>query len=338
MKQKIKLVITGGSGFIGSQLVRIALDKNYVVMNIDKLSYCSNHTKFSHKNLTFKKLDLFDGINLNKTLKKFNPDAIIHCAAESHVDNSIKNPSIFIDSNITSTVNILNFLRKTKKEIKYIHISTDEVFGSLKKNDKKFNLSSKYDPQSPYAASKAGSDFFVRSFGNTYNIKYSITNCSNNYGPYQYPEKLIPLTIIKCIQKKNIPVYGNGKNVREWIFVKDHCEAILKILKKKYPKQTYLIGSKNEKKNIDIVYAICDYFTAKHKKNFNYRSLITFVKDRKGHDFRYSIDYTQTSNNLKWKPKSSFSKSLEKTIKFYVENYQKFKKIFPYEKKNNYIW
>jgi dTDP-glucose 4,6-dehydratase len=338
MTQIKKIVITGGSGFIGSHLVKMALDKNYVVLNIDKLSYCSNSIKYNHKNLIFRKIDLLNCSLLYKTLKNFKPDAIIHCAAETHVDNSIKNPKVFIDSNITSTFNILNFLRESKKKIKYIHISTDEVFGSLKNKNKKFNLSSKYDPQSPYAASKAGSDFFVRSFGNTYNIKYTITNCSNNYGPYQYLEKLIPLTIIKCIQKKNIPVYGNGDNIREWIFVKDHCEAILKILKKNNPKTTYLIGSKNEKKNIDVVRAICDYFSKNDNKKFDYNSLITFVKDRKGHDYRYSLDYTQTSKNLNWKPISNFSKSLENTIEFYIHNYHLLKKIFPYEKKNNYIW
>ena len=334
---KIKnLVITGGNGFIGSHLVEIALKKNLRVLNIDKLNYCSNSKKFNHQNYFFKKLDLTNGKKLSIILKKFGPDAIINCAAESHVDRSIDNPEIFVHSNINSTLNILNLIKNYKKKVKFIQVSTDEVFGSLKNNKKKFDLKSKYDPKSPYSASKASSDFFVRSFGNTYNIDYVITNCSNNYGPYQYIEKLIPVVILSCIKKKYIPVYGKGQNIREWIFVNDHCEALLKILFKKKTNDTYLIGSKNEFSNIKIINYICKWFHENIDRTFNYNTLIKFIPDRKGHDFRYALDYSQTSKNLNWFPKSNFNESLILTIKFYLENFSKLKKIFPYEKKNNY--
>ena len=207
--------------------------KNLKVLNIDKLNYCSNNYKFKDINYSFQKVDISNNKKLNIVLEKFKPDAIINCAAESHVDRSIKNPNLFLNSNIISTINILNFVKDNNKKIKFIHVSTDEVFGSLRNTKDKFNLNSKYNPQSPYSASKASSDFFVRSFGNTYGVNYVITNCSNNYGPYQYVEKLIPVIILSCIKRKKIPIYGRGKNIREWIFVKDHCEALIKILFKK---------------------------------------------------------------------------------------------------------
>ena len=333
-----KIIITGGSGFIGSHLIQMALDKNFIVMNLDKLNYCSNSKKYNNKNYYFKKIDLAKELEVNTILKNFKPDAIVNCAAETHVDRSILNPKIFIDSNIASTLNLLNFVKDRKKKIRFIQVSTDEVFGSLKNNNKKFNLKSKYDPKSPYSASKAAADFFVKAFGNTYNIDYSVTNCSNNFGAYQYPEKLIPLIIIKCIQKKKIPIYGKGTNIREWLFVKDHCDAIIKILQKNKVKKTYLIGSNNEKKNIDIVNYICEWFLKNVDKSFDYKKLKTFVKDRKGHDLRYSINYSDTAQNLKWKPRSNFKECLDETIKFYIKNYHQLKKIFPYEKKNNYLW
>jgi len=332
------LVITGGSGFIGTNLIEIALKKNLRVLNIDRLNYCSNSRKFNHRNYLFKKLDLTNGKKLNIVLKKFKPDAIINCAAESHVDRSINNPGIFVHSNIFSILNILNFVKNYSKKIKLIHVSTDEVFGSLKNNKNKFDLKSKYDPKSPYSASKASSDFFVRSFGNTYNIDYVITNCSNNYGPYQYTEKLIPVVILSCIKKKKIPIYGNGRNIREWIFVKDHCEALIKILYKKRTKDTYLIGSNNEFSNVKIINFICEWFNENIDKTYNYKALKKFVVDRKGHDFRYALDYSQTSKDLNWFPRSNFNETLILTIKFYLENFSKLKNIFPYEKKNSYPW
>ena len=223
----------------------------------------------------------------------------------------------------------MNTLDKTKKKIELIHISTDEVFGSLKIGKKKFDNNSRYDPRSPYSASKASSDHAVRSYGETFKIPFKITNCSNNYGPYQYPEKLIPVVIMKCIERERIPIYGNGKNIRDWIHVEDHVDAIYSIYKKGKNHSTYLIGGNNELTNLHIAKKICENFDDLYKTK-NSKNLIRFVKDRKGHDFRYAISNNNIFNELKWKPSMKFETGLKNTIKFYYENYKFLKKIYPY--------
>ena len=323
---KKNVIVTGGSGFIGSNLVRILLKKKYNVLNLDKLSYASiKNLKFKTKKYSFKKCDISQFKKTEKIINNFKPNYIINCAAESHVDRSIKNPSDFMKSNILGTFNILETLKKIKWKCRLLHVSTDEVFGSLKKT-KKFNEETRYDPKSPYSASKASSDHLVRAYGNTYNIDYVITNCSNNYGPFQHPEKFIPTVILSCLKKKKIPIYGNGKNIREWIFVSDHCNGIVNVLENGKSNNTYLIGSKNEFSNLEIATKICKIL--ENKFNFNYSSLISFVKDRKGHDFRYAINYKKISRDLKFKNSYDFNNGLKKTIEFYVNNLNNLNKLY----------
>ena len=324
-----KIIVTGGCGFIGSQIIKFLLKKKYKILVLDKLSYASNLSlfKLKKKYLHFKKIDISNEDKLIRILKKFQPDFIINCAAETHVDRSINDPDRFIKSNIIGTYNILEYLKKNIK-CRLVHVSTDEVFGSLKLNNLKFNENSKYNPMSPYSASKAASDHLVRAYGNTYNIDYIITNCSNNYGPYQHPEKFIPTVINSCIKKKKIPIYGNGKNIREWIHVEDHSRAVILCMEKGKKQETYLIGSKNEYTNLEIARKICLYFNKINKDKFNYFSLISFVKDRQGHDFRYAINYNKIIKNLKFKNKIRFSRGLSKTIDFYIQNKNKLNKIF----------
>lgn len=327
-----KIIITGGSGFIGSHLVKLFLKNKYKVLNIDKLSYASiKNFKIKNSNYKFKKIDISNYNILKKTIIKFNPNFIINCAAESHVDRSIKSPLIFLKSNILGTFNILEVLRTSKIKCRFLQVSTDEVFGSLKLKEKKFNETTRYNPKSPYSASKASADHFVRAYGNTFNLDYLITNCSNNFGPYQNPEKFIPTVIINCIKKNKIPIYGSGKNVREWIYVEDHCEGIKLALEKGLSKNTYLIGSKNEFNNIQIAKKICKIFKSKFK--YDYEKLINFIEDRKGHDFRYAINYQKIKNKLNFKNKKKFNEGLIETINFYLKNKKNLSKIFSYNEK-----
>lgn len=322
-----KIIITGGLGFIGSHLVRLFL-KKFKVLNIDKDGYASiKSLDFKNdKNYKFVHQDLSNFKKIKEIITSYKPDYIINCAAESHVDNSITNPGVFIKSNIIGTFNILESLKFLKKKIRFLQVSTDEVFGSLKLKEKKFSENTRYDPQSPYSSSKASADHLVRSYGNTYGLDYVITNCSNNFGPYQNPEKFIPKIILSCIFKRKIPVYGNGLNIREWIYVEDHCEGIKLCLERGKSTNTYLIGSNNEIKNIEIVKKICNLFNKKEK--FDYHKLIKYVEDRKGHDFRYSINFSKIKKELNFKNKNSFNEGLIKTVNFYSKNVKNLNKIF----------
>ena len=281
----------------------------------------------------FFKVDISDKSTLDKVFKEIQPELIIHLAAETHVDQSIRFPEKFISSNIFGTFQLLqtslNYFEKVNKDIKkkfkFLHISTDEVFGSLNEEGY-FNENSNYNPRSPYSASKAGSDHLVKAWFHTYGLPCIVTNCSNNYGPWQNPEKLIPNTISKALIKKNIPVYGNGSNIRDWLYVDDHIDAILLAAEKGLPGSTYCIGGNNEKTNLDVVNKICLYLDKHSPQRESYKSLIKFVKDRQGHDFRYAIDSSLIKKDLHWAPKHNFDEGLEKTINWYLKNRDWFKK------------
>lgn len=318
-----KLIVTGGLGFIGSNFIKKFI-KKYKILNIDKLTYAGNIENLvdisKDKNYKFLKADI-SKTNIKKEILRFNPDGIIHFAAESHVDRSIENPREFLDTNIIGTYNLLE-TAKSNKKIKFVHISTDEVYGDLGKTKKKFNKKTKFNPSSPYSASKASADHLVSAWVRTYNIKASIINCSNNYGPNQYPEKLIPFAILCLMHNKKIPIYGKGDQVRDWLFVEDHCDAIEKIFKSGKTGETYLAGGKNEIKNIDLIKKLIKIYCKIQKlnQNINYRDYITYVRDRPGHDIRYSVDVSFIENKLKWKPKTTFEQGLEKTIRWYLNN------------------
>ncbi len=327
----MKILVTGGLGFIGVNLINeLIKNKKVQIFNIDKVSYSSVPEALKNikknKRYHFSKLNLSNYNDLKKLFFKIKPNQIINLAAESHVDNSISNPDIFINSNIIGTYNLLKisneFLNNYKiNNFKFLHVSTDEVFGSLNKKQKAFTENSKYCPNSPYSASKASSDLLVKAWGKTFNIPILITNCSNNYGPWQNPEKLIPLVVYKCLKKENIPIYGNGLNIRDWIYVKDHIKGIMLVLKKGVISESYNIGTNCEITNLKLVKIICNYFNKKFtKKRFNYNNLITFVEDRKGHDFRYSIDNSKIKKKLKFSFKKNFSKDFENTIDWYIKN------------------
>jgi len=321
------ILITGGAGFIGSHLVKHFTLKypNYKIINFDILSYASDLSRLNtienNKNYNFIKGDINDTNLLNEVFQKFKINSVINLAAESHVDNSIKNPNKFAETNIMGTLNLLNISNKfwqNSNNNLFYHISTDEVYGELGEKGL-FSESSAYNPKSPYSASKASSDHLTRAFYHTFKLPIVISNCSNNYGPDQHFEKLIPLTIKKIINNEKIPIYGDGKNIRDWIFVKDHVDAIDKIFHSNMLGETFNIGGGNEINNLDLVTKIIQITDAKLGRNPNSSvNLISFVEDRKGHDFRYAIDNTKINNQLGWYPKTTFMKGLEDTIVSYI--------------------
>ena len=338
-----KYLVTGGCGFIGSNYIRTVLDKeeDLHVVNLDKLTYAGNIQNLngiSSNNLTIVKGDICDVDLVNSLFEKHQFDTVVHFAAESHVDRSIEGPAKFIQTNVVGTLNLLEqsriFINKTNNDnFRFLHVSTDEVYGSLG-DDGKFLETTPYDPSSPYSASKAGSDHLVRAWNRTFGLPTLITNCSNNYGSYQFPEKLVPLMIINCLQGNPLPVYGKGENVRDWLFVGDHCDAIHTVLAKGEMGETYNIGGNNEIKNIDVVTIICSLLDEIYPRDngSSYSDLITFVKDRPGHDFRYAIDAGKIRNDLGWSPNESFETGIRKTIHWYLDNQNWWKAI----QDNNY--
>jgi len=325
-----KIVVTGGLGFIGSNLVELLINKGFTVINIDKTSYASNFYNVSNfkknKKYKFFKIDINNKKKILNIFKKYKPICIFNLAAETHVDRSIDSPKEFINSNILGTFNILESYRnyaKNNNKSKFIHISTDEVYGDITKG--RTNEKYPYNPSSPYAASKASSDHLVVSYIKTFGIRAIITNCSNNYGPRQHPEKLIPKMIYNILNNKNLPIYGDGKNSREWIYVKDHCEALYKVFKSGKIGENYNIGSNKNYNNLEI----CKTLLKVAKKNIiiSKKVRIKFVKDRPGHDKRYALNSSKIINQLKWKPKTSFINGINKTFKWYLNNKKYYKSI-----------
>jgi dTDP-glucose 4,6-dehydratase len=332
-----KILVTGGAGFIGSALIRhIITSTNHTVINVDKLTYSGNlqslEPVIESNNYFFEELDICNERNLKKIFKKYQPDIVIHLAAESHVDRSIDSPREFIQTNIVGTYNLLqeskNYWQSlkdiSKKKFRLLHVSTDEVFGDLVGMEDLFSEETSYDPSSPYSASKASADHLVRAWYRTYNLPVLITNCSNNYGPCQFPEKLIPHIILNALKGNNLPVYGNGEQIRDWLFVNDHVLALMKVAIDGVIGETYNIGCNNEIKNIEVIKMICSILDelAPHKLNGlrSFSDLITFVEDRPGHDQRYAINANKIKNQLDWSPKESFESGIRKTIHWYLDN------------------
>lgn len=328
------IVVTGGAGFIGSNFILKWLENSKEnILNIDNLSYAANLRNLevieSDPRYSFIKTDIQNQNEITEIIKELKPRAILNFAAESHVDRSIEGPESFINTNILGTYSLLeaslnywNELDESDKKIfRFFHISTDEVFGSLNLDEKKSTENSSYKPNSPYSASKAASDHLVRAWHHTFKLPTLVSNCTNNYGPHQHEEKLIPLVITKALKNENLPIYGDGKNIRDWLYVEDHCEAIMKILESGKPGETYNIGGNCEKSNLEVVDEICKILDFKNPKQngSSYSEQIKFVKDRPGHDFRYSLNIAKIEKNLNWKPKESFASGLAKTVQWYLD-------------------
>lgn len=325
----MRILVTGGAGFIGSAVVRLAIRRGHEVVNLDALTYAGcleSLAEVADSDLySFAHVDIRDRAALDATFAKTKPDMVMHLAAESHVDRSIDGPGDFIETNITGTYNMLEASRAywastgKPETFRFHHISTDEVFGSLGETGL-FTEETSYDPRSPYSASKAASDHLVRAWHETYGLPVVLTNCSNNYGPYHFPEKLVPVVILSALAGKDIPVYGEGLNVRDWLYVEDHADALLLVLEKGALGRSYNIGGENEARNIDLVNAICSILDVKRPKGSAYSNQITFVPDRAGHDMRYAIDPSRIRDELGWRPSVTLQEGLEHTVQWYLDN------------------
>ena len=335
-----KILVTGGAGFIGSAVIRhIIQNTNNSVCNVDKLTYAGNlenlHEVDNADRYSFEQVDICNRSELKRVFAQYQPDTIMHLAAESHVDRSIDDPSAFIETNIIGTFTLLEVARTywqglndaSKQMFRFHHISTDEVYGDLPHPDEVDNTSkylftetTAYTPSSPYSASKASSDHLVRAWIRTYGFPAMVTNCSNNYGPYHFPEKLVPIIILNALDGKPLPVYGKGNQIRDWLYVDDHAQALYKVATKGKPGETYNIGGHNEKQNIEVIETICDILQELVPNSISYRSLITYVQDRPGHDRRYAIDASKIQRELGWQPKETFESGIRKTVHWYLEN------------------
>ena len=328
----MKILVTGGAGFIGSAVVRLAVTRGHAVVNLDALTYAAcldNVAEAAQSPLyAFEHVDIRDRVALNRAFAVHKPDLVMHLAAESHVDRSIDTPGDFVETNITGTYNMLEaarayWIRAGKPAgFRFHHISTDEVFGSLPADPSvKFTEESSYDPRSPYSASKAASDHLVRAWAETYGLPVVLTNCSNNYGPYHFPEKLIPVVILNALAGKPLPIYGDGSNIRDWLYVEDHADALLLVVEQGVPGRSYNIGGENERTNLELVKTLCAILDEKRpKESGSYADQITFVTDRPGHDARYAIDPTRIRRELGWTPSVTVEEGLAKTVQWYLDN------------------
>lgn len=326
----MKIIVTGGAGFIGSAVIRhLIKNTEHSVVCLDKLTYAGNLETLKevsgNDRYAFEQADICDRNAVEAIFKKHQPDAIMHLAAESHVDRSIDGPAEFIQTNLVGTFTLLDVSRnyaKDKPNFRFHHISTDEVYGDLPLDNSLFTEETPYNPSSPYSASKAGSDHLVRAWHRTFGLKTMVTNCSNNYGPYHFPEKLIPLVILNALEGKPLPVYGKGEQVRDWLFVEDHARALVKVCTEGVPGETYNIGGHNEKQNIEVVKTICSILDEVRPRadGKSYAEQITFVADRPGHDLRYAIDASKIQRELGWKPQETFETGMRKTVEWYLNN------------------
>ena len=341
---KMKILVTGGAGFIGSAVVRhIISETSDEVVNVDKLTYAGNLESLEqvadNPRYNFEQYDICDRPNMDRIFREHQPDVVMHLAAESHVDRSIDGPAVFVETNILGTYTLLESARHywqqlenpAQKSFRFHHISTDEVYGDLESTDDLFTETTSYAPSSPYSASKASSDHLVRAWLRTYGLPTIVTNCSNNYGPYHFPEKLIPLTILNALDGKPLPIYGDGMQIRDWLFVEDHARALYKVVTEGKVGETYNIGGHNEKANIEVVNTICallEELVPKKPSNVKqYSDLITYVTDRPGHDLRYAIDATKIAQELGWKPEETFESGIKKTVEWYLNNRQWWERV-----------